>query len=177
MFQFKSKLVGFNRAGELYDPLIHGETVGTIVGSASFVPGKGLRLNNGQSYVSYLLPSTVTAGEFSMDVEGLAPTVPVTRPRSSACRKGRTTSSSTATAWISSIAASTGFPPNAITFRAIYGDGDDLDMRYEPDTATRMRSVFLAESRGHLLLEGHLGQRVPRDRQGRRTEPDGDQRL
>src|SRR5215207_562417 len=24
-FQFKSKLIGFNRAGELYDPLIHGE--------------------------------------------------------------------------------------------------------------------------------------------------------
>ncbi len=30
---FKTKLVGFNRAGELYDPLIHGETVGVRVGS------------------------------------------------------------------------------------------------------------------------------------------------
>ena len=37
----------------------------------------------------------------------------------------------------------TGFPPNAITFRALNGDRDDLDVRYEPDTATRMASVFL----------------------------------
>ena len=36
-----------------------------------------------------------------------------------------------------------GFPPNAITFRALYGDGDDLNKRYEPDTDTRLRSVFL----------------------------------
>ena len=44
-FQFKSKLVGFSRAGELYDPLIHGETVGQIVGSATFLPGKGIQIN------------------------------------------------------------------------------------------------------------------------------------
>ena len=47
--KFRSRLVGFNRAGALYDPLIHGETVGTIVGSATFIPGKGIKLNNGQS--------------------------------------------------------------------------------------------------------------------------------
>src|SRR5688572_16214095 len=35
-----------------------------------------------------------------------------------------------------------GFPPNAITFRALYGDTDDLDRRYEPDTNTRMRSIY-----------------------------------
>ena len=36
-----------------------------------------------------------------------------------------------------------GFPPNAITFRALYGDGEDLGLRYEPDTTTRFASVFL----------------------------------
>jgi hypothetical protein len=36
-----------------------------------------------------------------------------------------------------------GAPPNAITFRALYGDADDLDVRYEPDTAKRFASVFL----------------------------------
>jgi hypothetical protein len=41
--------VGFNRPGELYDPLIHGETVGEIVGSATFLPGRGIQLNNGQT--------------------------------------------------------------------------------------------------------------------------------
>lgn len=39
--RFRSKLVGFMRAGELYDPLVHGETVGERVGSTTFVPGRG----------------------------------------------------------------------------------------------------------------------------------------
>src|SRR5262245_60234537 len=40
---FMTRRVGFNRAGELYDPLIHGETIGTIVGPTTFVDGQGLR--------------------------------------------------------------------------------------------------------------------------------------
>jgi hypothetical protein len=68
---FKSKLVGFLRAGELYDPLIHGEAVGTIVGDATFIPGKGLKLNSAGSFVRYRLPETLSTGEFSMEVEGL----------------------------------------------------------------------------------------------------------
>ena len=40
---FKTKLVGYNRPGELYDPLIHGETVGTIVGSAALGAATGVR--------------------------------------------------------------------------------------------------------------------------------------
>ena len=36
-----------------------------------------------------------------------------------------------------------GAPPNAIQWRVIYGDADDLDVRYEPDTAKRFASVFL----------------------------------
>jgi hypothetical protein len=68
---FKSKLVGFLRAGELYDPLIHGATVGTIVGDVTFIPGKGLKLNTFASFVRYRLPETISTGEFSMEVEGL----------------------------------------------------------------------------------------------------------
>ena len=41
-FKFKSKLVGFIRNGELYDPLIHGVTVGQVVGSATFLDGQGI---------------------------------------------------------------------------------------------------------------------------------------
>ena len=37
----RRRLVGFNRPGELYDPLVHGETMGTTVGNFSFVPGQG----------------------------------------------------------------------------------------------------------------------------------------
>lgn len=142
MFQFKSKLVGFNRAGELYDPLIHGETVGTIVGSASFVPGKGLRLNNGQSHVRYLLPATVTSGEFSMDVEGLAANGPGDKAKVFGMQEGQDDFIVNRYRVDIQYRGLAGFPPNAITFRAVYGDGDDLDKRYEPDTNTRMRSVY-----------------------------------
>lgn len=73
---FNSRLVGFIRAGELYDPLIHGETVGERLGSTEFIPGKGLRLNEVTSHVRYLLPQTITSGEFSMEVEGLRANAP-----------------------------------------------------------------------------------------------------
>src|SRR6187549_1072841 len=57
---FRTRLMGFNRAGELYDPLIHGETVGQVVGNVTFIPGKGALLNDGGSYIRYLLPQTVS---------------------------------------------------------------------------------------------------------------------
>lgn len=142
-FQFKSKLVGFNRAGELYDPLIHGETIGEIVGSASFVPGKGLRLNNGQSHVRYLLATTVTHGEFSMDVEGLAANGPGDKAKVFGMQEGQGDFITNRYRVDIQYRGTGGFPPNAITFRAIYGDADDLDVRYEADTNTRLRSVFL----------------------------------
>jgi hypothetical protein len=141
-FQFKSKLVGFNRAGELYDPLIHEETVGTIVGSASFIPGKGLRLNNGQSHVRYLLASTITSGEFSMDIEGLAANGPGDKAKVFGMQEGQDDFITNRYRVDIQYRGILGFPPNAITFRALYGDGDDLGKRYEPDTATRMRSVY-----------------------------------
>ena len=141
-FQFKSKLVGFNRAGELYDPLIHGETIGTIVGSASFVPGRGLRLNNGTSHVRYLLAATVTSGEFSMDVEGLAANGPGDKAKVFGMQEGQDDFITNRYRVDIQYRGVLGFPPNAITFRALYGDGDDLDKRYEPDTGTRMRSVY-----------------------------------
>ena len=142
-FQFKSKLVGFNRAGELYDPLIHGETIGTIVGSATFVPGKGLRINDGQSHVRYLLPATVRAGEFSMDVEGLRANGPGDKTKVFGMQEGQDDFITNKFRVDIQYRGTAGFPPNAITFRALNGDSGDLDVRYEPDTATRMASVYL----------------------------------
>jgi len=141
-FEFRSKLVGFNRAGELYDPLIHGETVGTIVGSVTFIPGKGAQLNNGASYISYLLPQTITAGEMSMDVEGLRPNGPGDKTKVMGMQEGQGDYIVNPYRVDIQYRGSSGFPPNAITFRALYGSADDLDVRYEPDTNTRFASVF-----------------------------------
>jgi hypothetical protein len=142
-FQFKSKLVGFNRAGELYDPLIHGETVGTVIGSATFIPGKGLQFNTGTTYVKYLLASTITSGEFSMDIEGLKANGPGDKAKVFGMQEGQDDFITNRYRVDIQYRGVAGFPPNAITFRAIYGDGDDLGKRYEPDTNTRNSSVYL----------------------------------
>jgi hypothetical protein len=141
--RLKSKLVGFNRAGELYDPLIHGETVGETVGSTTFIPGRGIQLNNGTSYVKYLLPQTITNGEFSMDVEGLRGNGPGDKAKVFGMQEGQTDFITNEYRVDIQYRGAAGFPPNAITFRALYGSGEDLDVRYEPDTTTRFNSVFL----------------------------------
>jgi len=67
---FKSPLGGYIRGDELYDPLYNGKTIGNIVGSATFVPNQGLRLNDHFSRVDYQLPVTLQAGEISVMVLG-----------------------------------------------------------------------------------------------------------
>jgi hypothetical protein len=142
IFQFKSKLVGFSRAGELYDPLIFGETVGTTVGSTTFIPGKGIQLNDGVSYVKYLLPQTITSGEFSMDVEGLRANGPGDKAKVFGMQEGQDDFITNKYRVDIQYRGVNGVPPNSITFRALYGSSDDLSLRYEPDTNTRFASVL-----------------------------------
>jgi hypothetical protein len=68
--RFRSRLDGFNRAGELYDPLVNGRTIGTPI-DMTFQPGQGVRLNNLGSRITYTLPQAITAGEFSLLATGL----------------------------------------------------------------------------------------------------------
>jgi len=140
---FRSKLVGFNRNGELYDPLIHGETIGEIVGSASFAPGKGIQLNNGQSYVKYLLTQTITNGEFSMDVEGLRANGPGDKAKVFGMQEGQSDFITNRYRVDIQYRGVVGVPPNAIQWRVLYGSADELDVRYEPDTAKRFASVLM----------------------------------
>jgi hypothetical protein len=140
---FRSKLVGFNRDGELYDPLIHGETVGEIVGQANFIPGTGLQLPNGSSHVKYLLPQTISSGEFSMDVLGLRPNAPGDKSKVFGMQEGQGDFITNDYRVDIQYRGANGAPPNAIQWRVIYGDADDLDVRYEPDMAKRFASVLL----------------------------------
>lgn len=140
--KFKSRLVGFMRAGELYDPLIHGETVGQLVGNATFVPGKGVQLNDGTSFVRYQLPQTITGGEFSMDVEGLHANGSGDKAKVFGMQEGTGDFITNKYRVDIQYRGVKGVPPNAITWRALYGSASDLSVRYEPDTATRFASVF-----------------------------------
>ena len=73
---FNTAIVGYNRPGELFDPLVNGTTIGTVTGSVTFLPGQGVQLNDGFAYIRYLLPQTVSAGEFSLEIAGLHPNGP-----------------------------------------------------------------------------------------------------
>jgi hypothetical protein len=71
-FKTPEQTGGYIRGGELYDPLINGKTVGTIVGPVTFIPGKGVKLESLGSYIKYRLGATVTSGEISLLVTNLA---------------------------------------------------------------------------------------------------------
>jgi hypothetical protein len=140
---FRTKLMGFSRPGELYDPLIHGATVGQVVGDVTFIPGRGVQLNAVSSHIKYLLPATVSVGEYSMDVEGLRANGPGDKAKVFGMQEGQGDFITNDYRVDIQYRGTAGFPPNAIQWRVIYGDADDLDVRYEPDTAKRMASVFL----------------------------------
>ena len=80
---------GYNVAGELYDPLYTGETVGSINGSAAFVPGVGLRLNNFTTNVEYVLPRTIESGEMSLLVTGVTTNTEGSKTKIMSMREGR----------------------------------------------------------------------------------------
>lgn len=127
---FRTRLVGFIRAGELYDPLIHGETVGARVGSTDFIDGVGLRINDQRSWVRYDLPAVISSGEFSADVMGLAPDGPDHK------LKIFTMSDTTGDHYLSNYQVSTmyrgveGNPPNCIAFKAVFGGGTPIEPEF-----------------------------------------------
>jgi hypothetical protein len=141
--KFKTRLVGFNRPGELYDPLVHGETLGTCFGSCTFVQDKGVQLNDIFSYVLYQLPQTVPSGEISMEVEGLRPFGPGGKPKIFQMLDSATTIPSASKHMINAqYRGRPGNPDNSVAFKAVLGSFDDI---IEPDLAKRSQSVLMLD--------------------------------
>ena len=67
--RFRSRVQGYVRNGELYDPLVNGETVGAPA-NVTFAEN-GARFSALESLITYALPQPLTAGEFSVRVTGL----------------------------------------------------------------------------------------------------------
>ena len=85
--RFRSKVEGYLRAGELYDLLANGETVGAARG-VTFVPG-GIRFEALDSLITYLLPQTLTSGEFSAKVSGITTNSPGDRTKILSMQEGQ----------------------------------------------------------------------------------------
>ncbi len=140
---FKTKLMGFNRPGELYDPLIHaGETVGKLIGSTTFIDGKGIRVNNGNSYVRYELLQTITNGEFSADVTGLYGNGPGGKMRVLSMMNGEGNLCKSKFLFNVQYRGVPGNPDNAFSYKALFGDEA---FKNEPDKGIRTASVRLLD--------------------------------
>jgi hypothetical protein len=63
---------GYMKGAELYDPLINGTTIGTVVGPVTFIPGVGARLESFESRIVYELPEPLEDGEFSALITNVA---------------------------------------------------------------------------------------------------------
>ncbi len=135
---FRTKLVGYNRPGELWDPLVHSETIGQIFGAVTFISGKGAQLNDQTSYIRYQLANTLTSGEFSVLVEGLAQGAGGSKFKIFSMQSG--TGNLIANSYMSNVqyrGAVDGNPDNSISFKALYGSFAD-DRKFEPSSANRL---------------------------------------
>jgi len=145
---FKTKIAGYNKPGELFDPLVGGDTIGERVGASTFIPDRGLRMDSPSSFVRYRLPQTITSGEFSMEVEGLKPNNPipggfsVNKPKIFGMQDGDGDYTTNNWRIDAQYRGLEGNPPNCIQFRAMFG-GDQF--KIEPDTAVRYSMVFLLD--------------------------------
>jgi hypothetical protein len=138
--QFRTKLVGFNRAGELYDPLTSNETIGTPAGSTTFLGSRGLRINDPTSWVRYELLSTLTSGEISVEVEGLQANGAGVKSRIFSMMDGGGNLFFSKFLFNVQYRGVGGNPDNAISYKVLMGDEA---LKYEPDFAQRSAGVQL----------------------------------
>jgi hypothetical protein len=150
---FVSAEGGYVRGDELFDPLYNGQSIAQssscsgcgIVGTTTFMGDKGIRLDAQTSHVRYIIPQSITSGEFSVEVEGLRANAPGDKSKVFGMQQGFGDFIVDPYRVDIQYRGINGAPPNAITFRAIYGDADDLDVRYEPPTAVRFASARILD--------------------------------
>ena len=143
----RTQIVGFNRNGELYDPLVNGQTVADLLFKrTAFIGGKGLRINDSDSYARYRLNPPITAGgEFSVDVEGLTDR-PVSENPDTAKLKIFSMSDSLFTIyqskWLMDVQyrGFNGNPPNSIAYKVLFGKDED-DHKLEPNLGERTAGI------------------------------------
>ena len=137
--KFTTKQGGYNRPGELLDLLTDSFTVGEPVGATTFLPGRGIRIENANSYVRYVLPATVSAGEFSMEVEGLGPNGPRNKQAIFAMGQGTGTVTNNPFEMFAQYRGANGNPDNCVTFKAVWGS---TSYKLEFDFGARSSAVM-----------------------------------
>jgi hypothetical protein len=124
---FRSPVGGYIRGAELYDPLYNGTTVGSRVGGTQFIANVGLRLLGQDSRVTYTLPVTLEAGEFSVMVTGMDEGSPGDKTKVISMQEGGGDITTNDYRFTAEKRGANYTVPGAITFRMINGEGDDDD--------------------------------------------------
>jgi hypothetical protein len=151
---FTTPIAGFSRPGELYDPLAYGTTIGTAVGSTTFVPGKGIRLNDGNAYVRYQLAQPLSSGEFSMEIEGLRPDGPGEKLKVFSMSDGTGDVYRSNYLLVAQYRGVNGNPDNAIAYKALLGDPT---YKLEPDFGQRQAGILRLDPSRPYFWKGTWG--------------------
>jgi hypothetical protein len=151
---FTTPIAGYSRAGELYDPLVYGATVGVPQGSTTFIPGKGIRLDNGNAYVRYQLAQPLDSGEFSMEVEGLYVNGPGAKMKVFSMMDGTGDLYRSQYLLNAQYRGLNGNPNNCIAFKALFGDPF---FKLEPDAGRRGAAVMALDPSHAYFWKGVWG--------------------
>ena len=124
---FRSPSGGYIRGSEIFDPLTNGRTVGTVVGGTQFIQGKGIQLLGHDSHVTYVLPATLEAGEFSVMVTGIDEGSPGDKTKVLSMQEGFGDITPNDYRFTAEKRGASYQIPGAVTFRMINGDARNED--------------------------------------------------
>lgn len=116
---------GYLKGAELYDPLMNGKTIGTIVGPVTFIPGVGVRLEAFESRIVYELPEPLEDGELSALVTGVTTNTEGDKTKIFAMAQGY--GDLTANPRRMTVEKRGDSPPGAIAWRFLPSGGDGVD--------------------------------------------------
>ena len=152
--RFRSRIEGFNRPGELFDPLVNGVTVGAPI-DVTFLSGEGARLNTLGSRIVYTLAQTLGAGEFSLFATGLSTHSEGDSTKLFAMQEGFT--DLTTNPYRATIEKR---DHGTVTFRFIAGnsdtraDGERIDVQFDPSLLYFWKFTWGSGAARLVVLEG-----------------------
>jgi len=120
---FKSPVGAYIRGSEIRDPLTIGRTVGQPFGPVQFVKD-GLELLSADSRVTYQLPATLAAGEFSLMVTGFDEGSPGDKSKIMSMQEGGGDITTNDYRFTVEKRGRSYSIPGAVTFRVIVGGGE-----------------------------------------------------
>lgn len=124
-WSFRTKAAAYNRAGELFDPLVTGTTIGDVVGNVRFIPDVGAQMVSGDSHIRYRLVETISQGEYSMLVTGFDEGSPGDKAKIMSMSEGGSDITTDDYRYTIEYRGRAYSNPGMVAWRVITGGGDD----------------------------------------------------